>query len=681
MTLQDIADLGTDLKQSFLENTSWPELTFNEEDRKQLLELPKVTMVDSHSIQLSVSTGNVIYIPSQYISMAVKIKPFAFELKKYIDIIEELKNSNGTENVVKFIMNGTPLPANEVLDNKDFEIFRKMFSRYDSNYRFNAKSIINGEEGSYIIRGDFFSSVILKIINIPDNSSSILGAIIESLTYRTELYDYLESRFSKVVDTNIEAEVMVTFSDVLRGIIFTSFRYCLEKFGEAKVLQGFTTKPGVIDDKEFIGVMLTKYFGNDNLLSIFNSEQDKDTLMSSDTRRFFEERVKAFNDDDFVYFTSQWTNKSKNGRKLSLVNFNKFLSEISSNTLRIIENGKIYKLLEVKQPEKGKFYNKNVIFFGAPGTGKSHEVKEILKDTSPENFQRIIFHPEYDYTSFVGGYKPVTVFNEAKKENEIQYNFQPEVFMNMYVKSWQNEQQHFYLAIEEINRGNCAEIFGDIFQLLDRNPEYSITPSNNLQKYLEMILGFENKGFKNGKMIMPENLTILATMNTSDQSLFPMDSAFKRRWDWEYVPIITPADENDSSSDSYGFVVMLNDNEGFRWIDFMEQINRHIASPYIGMDKCLGNYFIKPDATGKIEIRSFIHKVIFYLWNDVFKDEENEIFDNETTHHSFFPVDTKGDREIRKILALLDVKVAVYSKTSYQGSEENSGDEQITEGE
>lgn len=661
MTLQNITDLGTDLKQSFLENTSWPELTFNEEDRKQLLKLPKVAMVDSHSIQLSISTGNVIYIPSQYISMAVKIKHFAFELKKYIDIIDELKNTNGTGNLVKFIMNGTPLSVNEILADKDFEIFRKMFSRSDSKFRFNAKSIINGEEGSYIIRSDFFSSVILKIINMPDNSSSILGAIIESLTYRPEIYEYLESRFSKVVDANIDNEAIVTFSDVLRGIIFTSFTYCLEKFGEEKVLHGFSTKPGVIADKKFIGVMLTKYFGNDNLLSIFKSEQDKETLTSSETKRFFEEPVKVFNADDYVYFTSQWINKSKNGRKLSLVNFNKFLSEISSNTLRIIEDGEIYKLLEVKQTQKGRFYNKNVIFFGAPGTGKSHEVKEILKDVSPENFQRIIFHPDYDYTSFVGGYKPVTVFNEEKKEHEVQYNFQPEVFTNMYVKAWQNEQKHFYLAIEEINRGNCAEIFGDIFQLLDRNPEYSITPSDNLRKYLEITLGFENEGIKSGKMIMPENLTILATMNTSDQSLFPMDSAFKRRWEWEYVPILNPINTGDVSSDSFKFVVKLNDKEGFRWIDFMTEVNKHIEVPYIGMDKCLGNYFIKPDKKDTIEIKSFIHKVIFYLWNDVFKDEENEIFENKTTYHSFFPIETNGNSKIRNILKLLNVTINDYS--------------------
>ena len=149
-------------------------------------------------------------------------------------------------------------------------------------------------------------------------------------------------------------------------------------------------------------------------------------------------------------------------------------------------------------------------------------------------------------------------------------------------------------------------------------------------------------------MTMPENLTILATMNTSDQSLFPMDSAFKRRWDWEYVSILNPVNEDDSSSKSFGFIVMINENEGFRWIDFMQQVNKHIATPYIGMDKCLGNYFIKPDTANRIQIRSFVHKVIFYLWNDVFKDEENEIFDKEITYHSFFPVETNGIREIRK---------------------------------
>lgn len=511
-----------------------------------------------------------------------------------------------------------------------------------------------------------------------DNKFIITPTYIDkTITYLKELlelYTPTESEISSSVMTKYDT---IESTPNLRKIIFESFIYSLNEFKEDDIVNGYTFKQSKIEDRSYTGIMLPKYFGNENLIGIFEELQTGDSLKSANTARFINEHFKIL-DKDFSYFTNQWNETGDNGKKLNLVNYNLFLSDISSGSLKIISEDGVFKLIKFS---KAKFYNKNVIFFGAPGTGKSHEVKEILKDVSPDCFERIIFHPEYDYTSFVGGYKPVTVFNTTKNENEIQYNFQPEVFTNMYVKAWQNTQKHFYLAIEEINRGNCAEIFGDIFQLLDRNAEYSITPSGNLQKYLEIALGDGNDGFKDGKMTMPENLTILATMNTSDQSLFPMDSAFKRRWDWEYVPIITPADENDTSSDSYAFVVMLNDKEGFRWIDFMEQINRHIASPYIGMDKCLGNYFIKPDTTDKIEIRSFIHKVIFYLWNDVFKDEENEIFEGETTYHSFFPVETKGDIEIRKILTLLDVEVSVYSKTSYQGSEEDSGDEQITEGE
>lgn len=486
-----------------------------------------------------------------------------------------------------------------------------------------------------------------------------------------ELYTPAETEIS----SSAGSYDVIESSTNLRKIIFQSFLYCLANLNDVDLLNGYTIKPSTIENRSYTGIMLSKYFGHENVIGIFEDLQSAASLKSADTSRFVNQHFKVL-DNEFSYFTNQWNETGDNGKKLNLANYNEYLSDISSGTLKIVKEEGVFRFVKFST---GKFYNQNVIFFGAPGTGKSHEVKEILKDVSPENFQRIIFHPEYDYTSFVGGYKPVTVFNEEKKENEVQYNFQPEVFTDMYVKAWQNKQKHYYLVIEEINRGNCAEIFGDIFQLLDRNPEYSITPSGNLQKYLGKILENEHEGFKNGKMTMPENLTILATMNTSDQSLFPMDSAFKRRWEWIYIPIITPVDGDDRSSSSFGFTVMINENEGFRWIDFMEQVNKHIATPYIGMDKCLGNYFIKPETANTIQIKSFIHKVIFYLWNDVFKDEENEIFEKEITYHSFFPVETNGIREIRKILELLSVSVNDYSSILTTGQVQEETEQ--TEGE
>ncbi len=313
------------------------------------------------------------------------------------------------------------------------------------------------------------------------------------------------------------------------------------------------------------------------------------------------------------------------------------------------------KSIEIKKIEKEEIVNTesisclNKIFYGAPGTGKSHKVKELVAGKE-ERTERVTFHPEYDYNAFIGGYKP-TMYGD-----NIRYEFVPQAFTNIYVKAWNDLENDYYLVIEEINRGNCAEIFGDIFQLLDRTNDYHITPSKELKEYLTTEFS-GNLKIDGEKLILPPNLNILATMNTSDQSLFPMDSAFKRRWDWEYIPINYEASENNISSK---FKVQLSEQESFSWLSFIKEVNSLIKSnDNLGMDKCLGNYFIKP-VTNEIDIETFINKAIFYLWNDVFKDEneENNIFLNKTSYEDFFPIQPNGIEKVKEILKILKVEVA-----------------------
>lgn len=292
----------------------------------------------------------------------------------------------------------------------------------------------------------------------------------------------------------------------------------------------------------------------------------------------------------------------------------------------------------------------NKIFYGAPGTGKSYKVKQLTEISEHQGrVERITFHPEYDYSSFVGVYKP------TMDGDNIRYEFVPQAFTNIYTKAWNDLDNDYYLVIEEINRGNCAEIFGDIFQLLDRTNDYKITPSKELKEHLEIELK-DNSSIDAEKLLLPPNLNILATMNTSDQSLFPMDSAFKRRWDWEYIPINYSREEDKNSSAK--FVVKLSNEESFKWLDFIEKVNEKISkNDNLGMDKCLGNYFIKPE-NDEIEIETFINKAIFYLWNDVFKDEteEDSIFKNKTTYEKFFPIDNEnGKQKVRDILDDLEI--------------------------
>ena len=305
-------------------------------------------------------------------------------------------------------------------------------------------------------------------------------------------------------------------------------------------------------------------------------------------------------------------------------------------------------------------YSLQQIFYGAPGTGKSHTINEETKD---EDVIRTTFHPDTDYSTFVGAYKPTTkevelrdlsghkvVENgEVVKEDRIVYEFVAQSFLQAYVSAWkkyadanEDEPQKQYLVIEEINRGNCAQIFGDLFQLLDRNDrgfsDYPIKADADMKRQLQkafkgLVIAQKDKintlykskdivsqVLDGDILILPNNLYIWATMNTSDQSLFPIDSAFKRRWDWVYIPI---------SNAEKRWTIEVGGNS-YDWWQFLEKINEKIGSTTNSEDKKLGYFFCKAQK-GVISAKTFVGKVIFYLWNDVFKDYEfgDAIFNDE----------------------------------------------------
>lgn len=295
------------------------------------------------------------------------------------------------------------------------------------------------------------------------------------------------------------------------------------------------------------------------------------------------------------------------------------------------------------------------IFYGAPGTGKSHVINEL---TAGKAVVRTTFHPDTDYSTFVGAYKPTTKSvpvmtvigkeavlvkdNEGNEmtEDKIVYKFVSQAFLQAYVEAWkkycavqENEEPlDEYLVIEEINRGNCAQIFGDLFQLLDRGDKgfsvYPIMADSDMKEMLKKeFAGLEikkkesiNALFKGGKdivaqvlkgdiLLLPNNLYIWATMNTSDQSLFPIDSAFKRRWDWKYMPI-------DTKKENWNIEV---DGKKYSWADFLEAVNEQIFEVTKSEDKKLGFYFCRAN-NHVVDAEKFVGKVIFYLYNDVFKD-------------------------------------------------------------
>lgn len=328
-----------------------------------------------------------------------------------------------------------------------------------------------------------------------------------------------------------------------------------------------------------------------------------------------------------------------------------------NKSLYIKHYPRLFTMKEISKDNNGELPLQK-IYYGAPGTGKSNEIKELTGEGKDgfvfsKNFTfRTTFHPDSDYSSFVGAYKPIW----DKEKEKIVYEFRPQTFLKAYVAAWTHPNKNVALVIEEINRGNCAQIFGDIFQLLDREADglskYPIESDVDMKDFLSRA--FSNKikepwagtiseddkdsintyyskhyddafaKIKFGEMlVLPKNLSILATMNTSDQSLFPMDSAFKRRWEWEYMPIVN-ANKNWEIQLGKGY-------KNIDWWKFLDRINKVISDLTTSEDKQLGYFFCQPDdfvnpnhapdeEPDLISAKRFVDKVIFYLWNDVFKD-------------------------------------------------------------
>lgn len=351
------------------------------------------------------------------------------------------------------------------------------------------------------------------------------------------------------------------------------------------------------------------------------------------------------------------------------------------------------------------------IIYGAPGTGKSWCIKN---DTQGMSVIRTTFHPDSDYSTFVGAYKPSmedddfktvvmtgeigSAGNITKKDGlvtkkRIVYSFRSQAFLDAYVAAWRkcaaylaatdedsSKKAMQFLVIEEINRGNCAQIFGDIFQLLDREDDgyssYAINADNDLSKFVaDSFKGDAAKGIpaldltgvdlgdrditldkiaSGDKLLLPPNLYIWATMNTSDQSLFPIDSAFKRRWAWKYIPI---SNANKNYSIEVG-------SDKYDWWEFLDKVNALVEGFTESEDKKLGYFFCKADKHGVISLEQFVGKVVFYLWNGVFKDTgfDDEVFDDGNGDKLYFKrfFDTKGNPDaaiVKKFMENLGVPV------------------------
>lgn len=320
------------------------------------------------------------------------------------------------------------------------------------------------------------------------------------------------------------------------------------------------------------------------------------------------------------------------------------LSMLESDDNSIGEQVNIEQLQKVKYETGYKNdFARNRILFGAPGTGKSYTInkerEELLGKDNELDYERVTFHPDYSYANFVGTYKPVPC-KDSDGKDAITYEYVPGPFMRVFVKALKNGRTNnanpYLLIIEEINRANVAAVFGDVFQLLDRDKnevsEYSIQASEDIKKFLAKPENLGGKPEDYQKIRIPDNMFIWATMNSADQGVFPMDTAFKRRWDFKYLGI----DESDAEVQGKTVVLGTKVPHRVEWNKLRKAINKFLATQKINEDKQLGPYFIAkrivvPENGKEIDSKTFIetfkNKVIMYLFEDAAKQKRATLFE------------------------------------------------------
>ena len=550
--------------------------------------------------------SNHCYIPSQYFLYAVKIKPFALLLRRYLHIFEELKASEETNVLLEKLQ----FPKREEsditkrLDSYSNNNFFNIFNVLDS--RLGAKSIytVNKQKKVTGLRSgdDFYQSILMTILPVPNVSSDILGKIICALSKAPDIYDILERAYSKTLPYLISS---ATGDEMLERLFF------------------------ILSIKDDLAVFLDGVSGRK-----VNYQGMKDLFLLTSTpvagnQGYFEQPVTYLPDSQKFVHLKKGLLDEQGG--LELVNnflldiyktleiresdfgyilCDKFMSEDKAND-SYLNTGETKYIIgessEIDDVPRLK-YGVNRIYYGAPGTGKSYSINQIAKE---HRVYRTVFHPDTQYVDFVGGLKP------SMGEEGIEYKFRPGPFTTAYIDALNNPSSQVFLIIEELNRAAAAAVFGELFQLLDRNGDgdsiYSIDISDpDMQEYIDSLV---KKGIS-GKLKLPSNLSILASMNSSDQAVMPMDTAFKRRWLFEYLPI------NYNEATPGSFTINLSGDRVVKvaWKNFAEIINDRLTALEVPEDRLLGHRFLsEQELSEENSALALKGKLLVYLWDDVLR--------------------------------------------------------------
>lgn len=452
-------------------------------------------------------------------------------------------------------------------------------------------------------------------------------------------------------------------------------------------------------NNEEIHICIDKRTGNLNRDCPLNDDDEIKLFILPDSPDFYYPTLLFFSDEeihkmnelkdynkDFFNFPNEVLNKKTCGNKYTHIQrsegaisnlkgtgFLEFIGEVGDGKYKITEKGlQLFSEYERKSHTELKKYifvksdlklKHNLIYFGAPGTGKSQTLEDdknaLLGDDYKENYERVTFYPDYSYANFVGSYKPVSRTNKERKSEEekqekenpiISYDYVPGPFMRLLVKAFKNREELFLLIIEEINRANVAAVFGDVFQLLDRNikgehlrysSKFPINCTEDMKIYLKRELADEKEnedikiyleealGEDFDKLIIPKNMYIWATMNSADQGVFPMDTAFKRRWDFRYFRVYQKDDELKNKEVSVDESWNVMDNK-IQWHKLRDSINDELLKFGINEDKLIGPFFAFNEYGDDIPFEDFKeifkNKIIMYLFEDAARYKSDKLF-------------------------------------------------------
>lgn len=603
---------------------------------------------------ITTTAGQKIFLPNQWFLLAAYAVDLVNEIVRYRNITEAVLEANivsyvtGTDNMVKKKQkaydilksenNSEPIKkfkcdllsylqgkgVSQEQAEKDADLLIKFVS--DEAWWLGGKNISRSN--------DFYVSPTLGVLNLVNASQSYVATITWLYINNKQLANELATM--TVVDNNADTEddFRQEWMDKDNQEFILS---CLDFMKAHGLFTDATLE--ILQSKEQCATKFRHNSLNGILLRVEQDlSEDEQRKDANGNARYYSEKYTISEDSYFV--SSEWRPDREDARKPLIDWIFEMLQKVKFNTGYQSD------------------YPRNRILFGAPGTGKSFTLnyeKDLLLADGGE-YERVTFHPDYSYANFVGTYKPVPC-KDSDGKDAITYSYVPGPFMRTYVKALQNSRtdapEPFLLVIEEINRANVAAVFGDVFQLLDRGDdevsEYPIQASEDIKKYLSRELGGNPDDYS--EIRIPDNMFIWATMNSADQGVFPMDTAFKRRWDFTYLGI------DDSEAGIVGKKVILGQGEYRRiveWNALRKAINDELLTYKVNEDKLMGPYFISKKNLPESEMidaavftRIFKNKVIMYLFDDAAKQKRITLFGG---------CDEKAKNQYSKICREFDTK-------------------------